>query len=253
MYQRDSKRIDGDTLCSFCRLLLPSFSNNKAGREICAACEKGNVTKAERFLDLVVNVRLKRDLRDLVRFCYQYRDLSINEIKVVRHVAQKLSPIAEVEKWIKQYAPYEARPPLIMHVNDAVLARMIVLNRKISPRQGTILPTLSDIEDFERENGIRWLAHALGPMYLYLKLRGKKDLTYENIKEAAREAYEMEIPEDILRNEYIKGLVQCGFLIEKRDLRRVTYDAPAKQQAARAPSRKSSSHYSGQSRSHRRS
>jgi len=87
------------------------------------------------------------------------------------------------------------------------------------------------LEDFEEVAATSFYGVSGDALLLYNNLKGKKDLKYEDIEEAAREVFGAETREDTIRRLYIKRLVEAGYLSEKSDpsdKRRTIYDVSTK-------------------------
>jgi len=123
----------------------------------------------------------------------------------------------------------------------AMLVRLVKANAALHMRQrkkdpdGYVLAEPQDFEqavdDFEKIAATSFFGVSGDALQLYNNLKGRKDLTYEAIEEAAREVFGAETPENTIRSLYIKRLVQSGLLTEKShptDKRRTIYDASTK-------------------------
>jgi len=122
-----------------------------------------------------------------------------------------------------------------------MLLRLMKANAALHIRQrkkdeeGCLIAKRQDFEqavdDFEKVAATSFFGVSGDALQLYNNLKGRKDLTYEAIEEAAREVFGAETPENTIRSLYIKRLVQSGLLIEKShptDKRRTIYDASTK-------------------------
>jgi len=123
----------------------------------------------------------------------------------------------------------------------AMMLRLVMANAALHIRQrkrdaeGCVLAEPKDLEQVIPDFEVIAASSAFGvsgdALQLYENLKGKADLTYEQIEEAAREVFGAETADTTLRNLYIRRLVQAGLFTEKTDVsdkRRVLYTAATK-------------------------
>jgi len=133
------------------------------------------------------------------------------------------------------------RGPETMRVFD-YFCRLIVANAALFCRQrymdhehGYINATHDDLkavhDDFKSIAATTYLGISNDALAVHQQIAGKIDLTFEDIANAAREAFGADTAEHTLRELYVKRLVEVGLLKEKpdpEDKRRKRYDAEGK-------------------------
>lgn len=132
------------------------------------------------------------------------------------------------------------RGPETMRIFD-YFCRLIIANAALYCRQrqvderGYINATIEDLksvhDDFKAIATTTYLGISNDALCLHRQIAGKTDLTFEDIANAAREAFGADTAEHTLRELYVKRLVEVGLLREKadsEDKRRKRYDADQK-------------------------
>lgn len=114
------------------------------GYVIDGACERKTVEEAEKYLDLMLDLRLHRHVHDLAKLCYKHRNVKYDDIRILNYVIDKFLIEAEetAEKWLTSHCPDWAKP-YIKYVPAALLASILASNEKDEAQK--------QIENFIRE------------------------------------------------------------------------------------------------------